>query len=126
MKCLRRIRDVILAYGEGDLHVDGFINLDFQSNMDDRKSTSGFVFVLNGGVVSWKCSKQDITTEVKFVAPCDVTKEIVWKRKFIYELGVVPSIELSIPLYYDNNEAIAQAKEPRSHQKSKHIEHCFH
>jgi len=52
MKCLRRIRDVILAYGEGDLHVDGFINLDFQSNMDDRKSTSGFVFVLNGGVVS--------------------------------------------------------------------------
>jgi len=52
------------------------------------------------------------------VAPCDVTKEIVWKRKFIYELGVVPSIELSIPLYYDNNEAIAQAKEPRSHQNS--------
>ena len=38
------------------------------------------------------------------------------------ELGVVPSIESPIPLYCDNNGAIALAKEPRSHQKSKHIE----
>ena len=31
-----------------------------------------------------------------------------------------------IPLYCDNNDAIALAKEPRSHQKSKHIERQFH
>ena len=41
------------------------------------------------------------------------------------ELGVVPSIESPIPLYCDNNGAIALAKEPRSHQKSKHIERRF-
>jgi hypothetical protein len=47
-------------------------------------------------------------------------------EKFIGELGVVPSIVEPIPLLCDNNGAIAQAKEPRSHQKSKHILRRFH
>ena len=46
--------------------------------------------------------------------------------KFIIELGVVSSFESLIPLYYDNNRVIALAKEPRSHQKSKHIERHYH
>ena len=47
-------------------------------------------------------------------------------KKFIFELGVVPSIEELVPLLCDNNGAIAQAKEPRSHQKSKHILQRYH
>ena len=47
-------------------------------------------------------------------------------KKFITELGVVPTIVDPVPLYCDNNGAIAQAKEPRSHQKSKHILRRFH
>ena len=47
-------------------------------------------------------------------------------KKFIIELRVVPIISESIPLLCDNNGAIAQAKEPRSHQKSKHILRRFH
>ena len=47
-------------------------------------------------------------------------------KKFITELGVVPEIENPIPLYCDNTGAVAQAKEPRSHHKSKHILRCFH
>ena len=47
-------------------------------------------------------------------------------KKFITELGVVPSIEGAFPLNCDNNGAIAQAKEPRSHQKSKHIQRKYH
>ena len=47
-------------------------------------------------------------------------------KKFITKLGAFPSIESPVPLYYDNNGAIAQAKEPRSHQKSKHIERRYH
>jgi len=52
MKYLRKTKDMVLAYRGGDLRVDGFINSNFQSDVDDRKSTSGFVFVLNGRVVS--------------------------------------------------------------------------
>ena len=47
-------------------------------------------------------------------------------KKFILELDVVPEIEGSKLLYYDNTGAVAQAKEPRAHHKSKHILRCFH
>ena len=47
-------------------------------------------------------------------------------KKFIGELGVVPNIFDPVPLFCDNNGAIAQAKEPRSHQKSKHSLWRFH
>ena len=47
-------------------------------------------------------------------------------RKFISELGVVPTIVDPIDLYCDNNGAIALAKEPRSHQRSLHIQRKYH
>ena len=47
-------------------------------------------------------------------------------KKFITDLGVVPTISDPIPLLCDNNDVIAQAKELRSHQKSKHILKRFH
>ena len=98
--------------------------------MDDRKSTFGFVFICNGGPVSWKSSKQEITkdstTEVECVVTCDATMEVVLMRKFIAELKVVLSVELSISLYYGYNGAIVQAREPKSHQNSKHIKQRFH
>ena len=47
-------------------------------------------------------------------------------KKFIIELGIVSEIQYPVPLFCDNTEAVAQAKEPRSHQKSKHILRRFH
>ena len=47
-------------------------------------------------------------------------------KNFIQELDVVPSIAEPIVVYCDNNGAIAQAKEPRSHQRSKHIMKHYH
>ncbi len=44
--------DLFLIYGGGDLQLDCYIDSDFQSNINDRKSTSGFVFICNGGAVS--------------------------------------------------------------------------
>ena len=68
----------------------------------------------------------DSTTEAEYIAASDVAKEALWIQKFITELGVIPSIELAIPLFCDNNGAIALAKQQRSHQKSKHIERRYH
>ena len=98
---------MVLVYGRGELHVYRFINLNFQFDIVDRMSTLGFVFIYNGGVVSWKSSKQEITvdssTEAKYIVACDVAKEVVWMMNFIFELEVVLTIELSITLYCDNN-----------------------
>ncbi|KAL0286838.1 UNVERIFIED_CONTAM: hypothetical protein Scaly_2780500 [Sesamum calycinum] len=42
-------------------------------------------------------------------------------KNYIQELGVVPSIAEPVVIFYDNNGAIMQAKESRSHHRSKHI-----
>jgi hypothetical protein len=132
LKYLRRTKDAFLLYGgQGDeLVVNGYTDASFQTDIDDFRSQSGFVFCLNGGAFSWRSSKQDTvadsTTEAEYIAASDAAKEAVWIKKFITGLGVVPSISDPVNLYCDNNGAIAQAKEPRSHQKSKHILRRFH
>ncbi|KAL0434339.1 UNVERIFIED_CONTAM: Retrovirus-related Pol polyprotein from transposon TNT 1-94 [Sesamum latifolium] len=89
-----------------------------------------FVFKLNGGVVAWKSSKQDTTadstTEAEYIAASEAANEAVWMKNYIQELGVVPSIAEPVAIFCDNNRAIAQAKEPRSHHRSKHILRRYH
>ncbi|KAL0283834.1 UNVERIFIED_CONTAM: Retrovirus-related Pol polyprotein from transposon TNT 1-94 [Sesamum angustifolium] len=124
LKYLRRTKDVFLVYG-GKLILEGFSNASFQSDDDDVKSQSKFVFKLNGGVVARKSSKQDTkvdsTTEAEYIAALEAAKEAVWMKNYIQELGVVPSIAEPVVVFCDNNWAIAQEKEPRSHHRSKHI-----
>ena len=132
LKYVRRIKDIFLIYGgqEGELVISGYTDSGFQSNLDDFRSQSGFVFCLNGGAVSWRSSKQDTvadsTIEVEYITASDAAKEAVWIKNFVFRLGVVPSITNPVDVYCDNNGAIAQAKEPRSHQRSKHILGRFH
>ncbi|KAL1200820.1 Retrovirus-related Pol polyprotein from transposon TNT 1-94 [Cardamine amara subsp. amara] len=130
-KYLRNTKDKFLVYGGSDeLVVSGFTDASFQTDKDDFRSQSGYVFCLNGGAISWKSSKQstvaDSTTEAEYIAASEAAKEAVWIKKFMYELGVIPSISEPVALYCDNNGAIARAKEPRSHQRSKHIERRYH
>ena len=88
------------------------------------------MFTINGGAVSWKSSKQetvaDSTTKDEHIAVSEAAKEGVWIRKFLIELGVFPNASSPLDLYCDNSGAIAQAKEPWNHQKSKHVMQRFH
>ncbi|KAL0458093.1 UNVERIFIED_CONTAM: hypothetical protein Slati_0436500 [Sesamum latifolium] len=45
---------MFLIYGGGELILEGYSDASFQSDDDDAKSQSGFVFKLNGGVVAWR------------------------------------------------------------------------
>ena len=71
----------------------------------------GLFFNCNGGVVSWKSSKQDVTinsiTEGVYIAALDAAIKAIWIRKFASKLGVVPSVESHIPLFCDTNGVIA-------------------
>ncbi|TYK28745.1 gag/pol protein [Cucumis melo var. makuwa] len=116
LKYLRRTRDYMLVYGAKDLILIGYTDYDFQTDKDSRKSTSGSVFTLNGGVVIWCNIKQgciaDSTMEAENVAACKAAKEAVWLRKFLNDLEVVPNMNLSIILYCDNSGAVTNSKEP--------------
>ncbi|XP_070026623.1 secreted RxLR effector protein 161-like [Nicotiana sylvestris] len=130
LRYLRRTKDQFLIYGDSELKLEGYTDASLSSDRDDSKSIFGYVFTINGGVVSWKSSKQatvaDSVTETEYIAASEAAKEAVWIKKFLTDLGVVPSIEGAIPLLCDNTGAIYQAKEPRSHQKSKLILRRYH
>ncbi|KAL0455115.1 UNVERIFIED_CONTAM: Retrovirus-related Pol polyprotein from transposon TNT 1-94 [Sesamum latifolium] len=84
IKYLKRIKDMFLIYGGGELILEGYSDTSFQSDDDDAKSQSSFVFKLNGGVVAWKSSMQDTTadstTEAEYIAASEVAKEAVWMK----------------------------------------------
>ena len=125
LKYLRRSRDIFLIYGGSDLKLEGYTNSSFQSNLDDSKSISGYMFTLYSGAVSWKSFKKqtvaDSVTKIEYITASEAAKEAVCMKKFISKLGVVLGIEQPVLLYCDNTRVVAQAKEPRSHDKSMHI-----
>ena len=61
--------------------------------------------------MSWRSSKQDTvansTTKAEDIAASEVAKEVVWIKRFIARLGIVPGISDIVDLYCDNNRAIA-------------------
>ncbi|KAJ9552528.1 hypothetical protein OSB04_016573 [Centaurea solstitialis] len=131
-KYLRRTKEMFLVFGgsEDEISVIGYSDANFQTDRDDFRSQSGYVFTLNGGVISWKSSKQDTiaysTTEAEYIAASDATKEAIWLRIFISDLRVVASISRPIDILCDNSGAVAQAKEPKEHHKSGHVLRKYH
>ncbi|KAM1751128.1 hypothetical protein ACFX11_009287 [Malus domestica] len=64
LKCLRRTKDMFLVYGGAtELRVEAYTDADFQSDVDDKSSNSGYVFTLNGGAVRWTSKKQDVIAD---------------------------------------------------------------
>ena len=111
LKYLRNTKDQWLVYGESDLKLVGYTDSSFQSNNDDSKSVSGYIFTLNGGAICWKSSKQktvaDSVCEAEYVTTSDAVKEAIWIWKFITELEAAPSLDSQVLLYYDSTGAIA-------------------
>ncbi|KAJ9542042.1 hypothetical protein OSB04_028548 [Centaurea solstitialis] len=118
-----------VAYSD-EISVTGYSDASFQTDRDDFRSQSGYVFTLNGGAISWKSSKQDTiadsTTEAEYIAASDAAKEAVWLRNFLSDLRVVASVSRPIDIFCDNSGAVAQAKEPREHHKSRHVLRKYH
>ncbi|KAJ9567534.1 hypothetical protein OSB04_003500, partial [Centaurea solstitialis] len=118
LKYLRRTKDMFLVFGgsEDEISVNGYSDASFQADRDDFRSQSG--------------SKQDTiadsTIEAEYIAASDAAKEAVWLRNFLSDLRVVTSVSRPIDIFCDNSGAVAQAKEPREHHKSKHVLRKYH
>ena len=74
----------ILYSTEGSMTCVGYTDADWAGDVDDRKSTSGYIFLLCGGGVSWKSQKQRCvalsTAEAEYVVMASVTQELIWLR----------------------------------------------
>ena len=127
-----------ITFGGGDLIIQGYSDSDWAGSKEDRKSTSGYVFMLNGGPISW-CSKRQPTvalssTEAEYMALTVAAKEAIWLRLLMTELGIqntAPTInvikgETAITLKGDNQSSIALANNPVHHARTKHIDIQHH
>ena len=130
LKYLKRTKDMFLVYGgDEELVVKGYVDASFDTDLDDSKSQSRYIYILNGGAVSWCSSKQsmgaDSTCKAEYIAASEAAKEGVWMKQFMTDLGVVPSVMNPMTLSRDITGAIALAKEPRFHKRTKHIKRRF-
>jgi Reverse transcriptase (RNA-dependent DNA polymerase) len=128
---LRATSDRLLVFRRGApggsvLH--GFVDADWASDVNDRKSTSGFVFMLGGGAVSWSSKKQACvalsSTEAEYLAGAHAAKETIWLRRLLSELG--HDTHPATTLHIDNQSAIAAARNPDFHDRTKHIDIRYH
>ena len=130
--------DLGLTYsGKLDLKLNGYSDSDWAGDVKDRKSTTGYLFTIAGGPVSWCSRKQTIvavsTCEAEYISMSDTTKESVWLTKLVKDIlkdinlpQLNPIVESPITINSDNQGAIALAKNESINRRNKHIDIAYH
>ncbi|GAA0153040.1 transmembrane signal receptor [Lithospermum erythrorhizon] len=105
-----------------------YTDSDYAGDYDDRKSTSGYVFVLNDGAISWGSKKQPIvtlsTTEAEYVATTACVCQLIWMKRILKTLNYEDRDCTEIRC--DNSSTIKLSKNPVFHGRCKHIEVRYH
>lgn len=105
----------------------GYTDSDFTDDLDKRRSTSSYVFILCDSCISWKSQLQKLvalsSTEAGYIAACDTVKESLWLRGLLNEIGFINN---SVKIYTDNQNVIHLSKNPMYHNHTKHVDVKFH
>ena len=106
----------------------GFSDSDWAGDIVTRRSTSGYVFQYGKSTISWSSRRQltvaKSSREAEYVALSMVTQEVIWLRRLFTDLGIIVSSPTII--YEDNQGAIDLSKNPKHHNRTKHIDVSFH
>ena len=106
----------------------GYSDSDWAGDTDDRKSTSGYVFLVGDTAITWKSKKQSCvalsTAEAEYIALSQAAQEALWLRQLATDLQ--DEQQQPTVIYEDNQATICMSKNPQSHGKSKHIEIKYH
>ena len=131
LRYLRGSTNLSLTFtGTSDLAPElvAYTDSDWASNQDDRRSVTGYVFVLSGGAISWASRRQKTvalsTVEAEYMDTAEAVKEAIWWRRFLGELGQPPHSPTKV--YSDNAGSISLAHNPEHHARTKHIDVKYH
>ena len=113
----------------GNASLTGYSDASWADDLDDRRSTSGNVFLLANGPVSWFSKKQATvsmsTAESEYVALSQAAQKAVWLQRLLEEIGMDLTQNPTL-IHEDNQGAIAIARNPVSHARTKHIDIRYH
>jgi hypothetical protein len=119
-----------ITYRPPPLRLEGYSDADWAGNLNTRRSTTGYIVMLNNGAIAWRSRLQPTVTlstmESEYMAPTKATKELKWVRTLLAELGYSNGDTEPTDLFSDSQSAIALAKNPVSHARAKHIDICHH
>ena len=132
-RVLRYIRGTLdngLIYSANDTStvLTGYSDADWAGDLSTRRSTTGYVFQIQGSTVSW-CRKRQAcvarsTTEEEYVALSTASQEAVWLRRLLQ--NVLKKQDNPTVVYEDNQGTIELTKNPKFHNRTKHIDVSYH
>jgi transposase InsO family protein len=132
LRYLKGTKDYSIVYGNAqgtdDLSIIGYADADHGGDKDDRKSTTGYIFMINNGAVSWSSHKQSSnavsTMESEYMAISDASREAIARLQFYSDLDISTS---SPPLLLsDSQSALVLTGDAANYQRAKHIDIRYH
>ena len=136
LNCAKRVlryvsgtMDQGILYKEGAaIRLEGYTDADWAGSVSDRRSTSGFVFSLGSGAVSWSSKKQPTvalsSTEAEYRGAAIATCEEIWLKRLLKDFN--EPVDEPIRIYCDNQSSIQLARNSVFHAQTKHIEVHYH
>lgn len=128
LRYLKGTIDQGLVYAPDEHTLRGYVDADWANNTNDRRSYTGYTFLLAGAAITWESRKQRTvalsSTEAEYLGLSAAAKESIYLIQFMKELGF-DSIA-SVDLFNDNNGAIKLAENASFHPKTKHIDIRHH
>lgn len=128
LRYLKKTKHYCLKYSkDGKAEIEGFVDADWAHNVGDRRSYTGFNFMLSGGAISWESKKQKTvalsSTEAEYMGISEACKEAIYLRNLQFE---ITGHMYAIVLYNDNQSAQKLLANPVFHKRSKHIDVRYH
>jgi hypothetical protein len=129
MRYLIGTKNATLKYSKHDdgIKLVGYCDASYASDVDARKSITGYVFFLANGPISWSSKRQSAvalsTAEAEYMAASAAAQEAIWLKQLLDELGFTQS---AVSILSDNQAAIAIANNPVHHSRAKHIDIRYH
>ena len=116
-----------MQYMRSSLQISLLVSINCDSDwggcVDDMKSTSGYTFSLGSGMFSWSSKKQESvaqsSAETEYVSAATATSQAIWLRRILEDIG--EKQEKAAEILCDNKSAIAMAKNPVYHSRTRHI-----
>ena len=122
------VNSKIRYLGGGKSGLIGYSDADWGENRDNRRSTTGFVFLMADGSVTWTSHMQKTvarsSTEAEYMALSEACSEIAWLTSLQKEIGFVPTGPT--PLVSDNQGGIFLAVNPAHDRRLKHVDIRYH